>query len=38
MLTSITYSNVTLVLEESNVVVDTESLGSFSFTYFEDVP
>lgn len=38
VLTSITYSNVTLVLEEDNVVVDTESLGTFSFTYFEDVP
>ena len=38
VLTSITYSNVTLVLEENNVVVDTESLGTFSFTYFEDVP
>jgi hypothetical protein len=38
VLTSITYSNVTLVLEEDDVVVDTENLGTFSFTYFEDVP
>jgi len=38
VLTSITYSNITLVLEEDNVVVDTESLGTRSFTYFEDVP
>jgi len=38
VLTSITYSNITLVLEEDNVVVDTELLGTRSFTYFEDVP
>jgi hypothetical protein len=38
VLTSITYSNITLILEEDNVEVDRELLGTRSFTYFEDVP
>jgi hypothetical protein len=38
VLTKITYSNVTVVLEEDGIESDRLSLGTFSFTYFENVP
>ena len=38
VLTAITYSDVTVFLEEDGATSDTLSLGEFSFTYFEDVP